>query len=445
MNSAAPPPSIPSDIPSDIPSIAGASTPRTLRAREPAELLAQVHLQMRAAPRDSIALIGHVGRRRTVVTARIDLAQATGHGGPGAVTDLLSALVGAGADGAFGIVVVGDGRERVCHASHCPAHPDDGHGSCEDPQDLMAEPCEAELDGVLAAMRLLALAGTAAPGFDLGELWVLAGSRATAVRAHAMSPGAHLHDGGGAPCPSTGADAIDISVAPPVPLDGADSTLVAAEAVLAGEDAPGADGPGPGPLRAVLILDPPTPSPALPRPRIEETWRAALEALSSYRARRDEPSSAVCMTVCERLCVLSADLRDPLRRDRLTAIFLGRGKGDRTPCSGPPSHLLRDPRSVPHASITPGGQWYEGLALAEAVLRPPGAPHPRTERYVAQDAWCDLAALLALLAWWNHRFATAGSLADDVCRHDPEHSLARWVALMAGAGLPPAWTPRTGL
>lgn len=474
MNAAHPPPSIPSETPS----APRPGAPRTLRAREPAELLAQVHLQLRAAPRDSIALIGHAGRRRTVVTVRIDLAQAMGESGGGAIHDLLSALVGAGADGAFGVVVIGDGREQVCRDPGCPAHPvgavgvlaDDrdgrsGAGRGADgpciggPVDPIPFPCEAELEGVLAAMRLLAIAGTALPAFDLGELWVLAGSRATAVGVRG-GPGPSTGPRSTAPRSTrprgmgprtTGPDVlgrsagheggVDLTVSPPVPLAPVDSTLVAAEAVLAGESAPGSDGPGSGPLRAVLMLYPPEVARGRPRPPIEDTWREVAAELTRYRACPSVPRPELCMTACERLCVLAQDVRDPEQRGRLTALFLGRGAAAGTIDPDAPDRLVHDPGAAPHSSIVPGGSWYEALGLAVSGLRPNRGPGAGASRDAHAEGWGDLAALLALLAWWSHRFATAGALADEVLGHRPDHSLARWVALMAGAGIPPAWDP----
>ena len=105
--------------------------------------------------------------------------------------------------------------------------------------------------------------------------------------------------------------------------------------------------------------------------------------------------------------------------------------------------LVRDAEWTPHDDICAGGSWYVSLeklrciAMAAAESAPPG------EHSTARSAWRALTALLVLLAWWNHRFATAGRLVDELWEREPESTLAPLLSRMTDTPIFPAWWPST--
>lgn len=411
------------------------TTVRTLRASDPAELLAQVAVQMRSVPRDSVALIGHRGRRSAVVTARIDLDRAAGDDGPLAVLGLLTSLEQAGCDGAFGIVVLGDGYAPVCEDPECGVGDADGRRPGA-PQ----TPCGAELPALVSAMRILAVALTRLPGFDLPELWVLAAGRATSVRSRPVPPDTGL------PAPDAHEPGeLDLLIAPSVALARIDTTLVAAQSVLAGERLAHPSRPAADAVRALLVTGVSDVPRTLPRPPIGATFREAVEAVGRLDGTVGDPDPWLCVSACERIRPLVLDLAAPRRRDDLLDILIRRGLGRGVRGTGDPLHDLRTSARRPHPSISPGGTWFEALVAIERISRPAAQGQPPGQADPPAgwlEGWANLAGLLAMLAWWNHRYATAGSLTDRVLERRPDHALARWASLMAGVPVPPGWTPR---
>ena len=62
-------------------------------------------------------------------------------------------------------------------------------------------------------------------------------------------------------------------------------------------------------------------------------------------------------------------------------------------------------------------------------------------RGTARPAWRALTALLVLLGWWNHRFASAGSLVDELREREPDSTLAPLLTRMTDTPVFPAWWP----
>lgn len=384
---------------------------RTLRALDPTELLAHVTLGLQEHPRDSLALVGHRDRRTVVVATRSELDPIAGDSAPAVLVHLLASLRTAGCTGAFGLVVLGDGYEPLAAVG--------------------GEPCGAGDEDFAPVGRGLQLAtrvliAAYAEDFDIPELWVVANGWAHGV-CLAGPPGAD----------------VGIAVSRPVPLGDTGSTLVAAESVLAGEqslrrrDAPIA------PLRSLLQAGAGTSgSRSGPHPAIQEAWsttRAVLRGLASPSAARDPER---WMTACEQVRGFVTDLAAPGRRDEFLVLLLSRGQAPDAIVDADITPLVEDPTCHPHSSICAGGSWYEALRQLEAITRPPlRAPTDDTAADL-RAGWANLATVLALAAWWNHRFATAGALTDEVLAASPGHSLARLVAVMATAPVHPGWDGR---
>lgn len=392
---------------------APASPDRTLRAGDPAELLAMVELQLGAPLVDSVALIGHRDRLTAGVTVRIDLPGAGGEApDPGPLSALLCRLAMTGADGAFGLVVVGS------------AIAPDPHSRGEDAQ--------GDASGGIETARLLLLLAEeielvqGGVGLEIEELWVLSGGEAIRVHRDAL--------------------AGDVRADPPILLAPPDSTLVAAQSVALGVPRLLAQPEVVPTLRATLprVLSAHRPA-SLPPKLLEER----LEHLVALLAQSAVPplegrEDAWSMTVCERLCDLIGMAADPVIRDELICAVLSRGQRRAIRPQTMFDVLVFSPQRRPHRDICAGGSWYRALETCERTLREdPGAPrHARTEDQ--EQAWIAVACALALISWWNWRVATAGSLIDEVVRRHPLDPLAGLLHSMMGTPVLPAWDPRRG-
>lgn len=377
--------------------------PRTLCTHDPAEILVHASLLLGEPARDSLLLIGVRPDSSTALSVRADLPEAPGASWDLMIGRVLEPLASSGARRTAGAVILGDGRD------HIPA------GRVE------------EL-GIPSAARVLEIAaGGNGPAVLIGEVWVIAAGRARRVRLRGDGPG----------------DGPAVEVEEPIALAPADATLAAVEAVAAGEMLP-RQGPDPviGALRAGLAAGGIAERRiAMPRPGIESVWRAALEALAVLG---DEPSNAppeALMTACERVRELVGDLASVHRRDELLALVTGRGQGLGRISSERAIDVMTRSARRPHESVIAGGAWYEALRRIEAATRPaPGAEAAAPPARMV-SGWASTACLLSLLAWWNHRFATAGTLVGTVLEHRPDHSLARLALVMATHPVRPGWSP----
>lgn len=372
---------------------------RTLRIHDPAEILALIRLELGAPPRDSIALVGFRDRRATVLSLRFDLLPLLRGDAAASLEEVLEVLARAGATGAAGVVVVGDGYEPV------------GEG-------------RAESEGVPGALRVLAAALGSA--IELPELWVVASGGARPVRIDA-------------PRPVGPDDELTVLLGDPVPLAAEDSTLVAAQSAFAGVRRPrGSEDALVLSVRALLAAGVGASAPCrLPRPRIEETWRRAAAALREVERGRGDGDPACEMSACELVRELVLDLASTARRDALLGHLITRGQGTAAAAGEDAIELLMDPSRRPHESICAGGSRYEVLRLVEAATRPAAGAGPGDGDPRLVSGWANTAAMLAVLAWWNHRFATSAELVDAILRVRPDHSMARLVALLNEQVMPP--------
>lgn len=395
----------------ELPRSAGTGPHRTLRAHDPAELLAQVRALLREIPRDCLALIGHRHRSSVVMCAHLPLTDAIAMGAPPMMGELLDELGRHGCTGAFALVVLGDGYGAVGQDAEGLV------GACS--------LATAVLDA--AEGRELLQARGAGAVFDIPEVWVIAEGHARPLRTDGIGHARPLRD--------------------------VRDTLVEAQAVLAGEprvrERTG-DDPVVGAMRSALLGRADKWAPEVEPDTVGALWRAALSALNGLEGvpcRRDAggrapepPAVPATVTHCEQVAqFLLALWRRPVR-DAFLATLAQRGQELR----------LRRPEDVvdfmarsghrPHESIRAGGEWYEAIARILAASRPTS----RLEVGPLARGWANLAAVLALCAWWNQRLATAGRLADEVLDQDPDHELARLIQRMADAPLRPCRSPALG-
>lgn len=449
---------------------------RRLRVQEPGELLAHATDCLGAVPRDSLVLLGHRERRDGLMSTRLLLTGLLGPAAEQPVAHALQSLREFGCTGAFGIVVLGDGHEptggqdgigrtllrRVLAQAGPQSAPD--RDACEreleeefaerwraglEDQDLdqaeAGRAPEAEDDdlgavlarelGIHIAARVLTLAMTDLPDpFDLPELWVLDQGTARCVRVE-VDPGGMPGD-------------VLVAIGPEEDLPDPRSTRVAVQGVLAGRPRvrtdPGRD-PVVGLLRAHLAdgrgtaADPG--GAQAPRRSVRADWNRALAALAELRRAASGGRAPGCVTPCEPVREFVEGLASTRRRDQLLEHVLHRGQ--RGPRAGDASLIVlaEDPARRPDPSICAGGEWYTAMETIAAATRPAALGTTPAAQRALHAGWANLTVVLALCAWWNARFATAGAMIDDVLAHDPDHNLARLSARIVDGGLRPAWRP----
>lgn len=370
-----------------------------LRAHDPAELLALARLQLHLVPHDSIVLIGHTDRRSTAVSLRLDLPMVTADDHGRRLEEVFDMLRAEGATGAFALVVLGDGY-----------HEDPGGPAGEEPPEQIA--------AMIAARILMASLSMLPEEFDVPEVWILGGGRARPVLLRRVGE----QDGPETP--------FDLATGPEQELPAISSTLIAADAVLAGRHVPDGEDTAPGAWHEhrATILDAPVRRPALPLPL---AWSRACTAMGRLDSRTLSGPDGV--TACEQL----ADLLDALVGEDRGEAFLSLLTGVEERVLGDSlMALLEDPRTHPLASIRPGGKRFESLDRLVRVLEPAPDEDASLGRW---SGWANAAAVLSVLEWWNLRYARGGDLADAIVLRDPGNPLARCAAQLTAIPITPCW------
>jgi hypothetical protein len=418
------------------------ASPILLHADEPAELLAQARLFLGTVPRDCVVLIGHDTDHGAPLATMVSLSDVRADlrdrgevgtdpdGSAHDATDMARrSLLGAqvlalrthGCAGAFAIVVL-----------------EDGYLPCADEKNV-------DLAQWAAAQVLLA-AHDVRGDFALAEVCVVLEGEATRVRML-----------------GTDREGMDLAVRAEGEIPAVEDTLVAAQAVAAGWVVPDEDLEGRARvrragamMRAALVAAAGEGVPAgwaVPEggadgPRVPELDRAAS---ALWRLRRggsdalEERSVSECehlLPAVSRLATISGwntvlrqvvcggsvpvDGLDPCPDDVLVA-------------------LLEDPARRPDVDVRAGGSLYEALIdlreLLDGAVEAEPSPSSGTEESDLMRAWVHASVVLGLLAWWNHRFATAGHIADEIGRRPGREDLARLLTHLTEGPLRPAWRP----
>jgi hypothetical protein len=392
--------------------------PRTLRADDPSELLAEAHVCLGDVPRDCLVLIGHTRRRSSPLATRIALRDLSSSGGGVDLLGHLETMRRAGCDGAFALAIAGDGLRPV-------------------------EPERAD-QVRMTALEVVRAAVLSGPGvFDVPEAWALAGGRAERFVLEPDGDGQLL----------LGIQEHPEALRPPR------DTLVGVEEVRAGRrmphDDPGADAAlrrlGDH-LRTVTAVAAhgPSVSPDSPRPAADLCEQVGALSRRLHRVRsllvRSEPSETAApdeggqlMTECEQLAALRRSLAAPGSRTVLLETVTGlRAPTPDGSFDALVARLRTDPSLRPGRDICAGGEAYRTLEEMRLLLEGTGESPLDGE---SARAWAAISTALAVLAWWNHRFATAGDLAEEIlmrCERDP---LAPFLLQLADAPVRPAWQP----
>lgn len=379
-------------------------THRTLRADQPAELLAAARLAFGTVPRDCLLMAGHSGCGTPPILTSSPVAEMLLGSGREHLEHHLTLLRERGRTAAVALLVIGDGTSPV------------------DDDEL------AEWLGGLAPMVLDTAARMLPEPFPLHPLWVLGGGTVHQVLLERDEASA-----GGS-----------VWISPPEDLPPFDRTHVAMEAVLEGRSVR-QDLPGRQQLRCVgdrLELRPdPTASAADTAAMFSHT-RTAVSRLgaSTPRGRTQDEQF---MTDCEQLGAMLSALAVDAVHWELLALCADRGSARSIDRESLLQQLTSDPSLRPHSDVCAGGDWYTTIELLrEAAAAAMNGADP-VSASVATAAWRGLTAVLSLLSWWNHRFAAAGELVDDLATRDPGSTLAPLLATLIDTPIVPAWWPET--
>ena len=372
---------------------------RLLGADDPAELLAEAFLCLHERPVDCLLLsMGGEGVRPALIT-RSPLHHLLGEGGAENLGRHLALVRERGAGAVQALIVLGDGH-----------------------QDLLAPVVRDIL------RRAGALVLDAARARD-DEDPVL-----VSVRGAAAGTSWILHRDGG-PRSSAGVRLTDCG-----PLREFAETRAAASAVLHGQRIPSACSHtrelsriGEGLTLPSVDLS----STADPG-ALFATARAALAALLVDTGTMTPEDR---MTKYEQLAALLSALAVDRLHWELLARCVERGSARAIDRESLLQQLVGDASWRPHSDVCAGGDWYVGLEQMRIVAASAVSAHEPARRSTARSAWRALTTLLVLLSWWNHRFATAGDLVDELREQEPESTLAPLLSRMTDTPIFPAWWP----
>lgn len=374
---------------------------RIIRADQPAEILAAARVAFGGVPRDRLLLLGHSGHHTRPVLTSSPLMDLVAGSGREHLEHHLSLMREKGCTGAVAMVVLRDGNEPV------------------DRVEL------EDWERVGAAMILDTAHHMLPDPFDLYPVWVLGGGTARQVLLE--------HDEVG--------DGMSLWISPDQPLAPFDHTRAAMDAVLEGRSVR-PEPPGREVMAAVgrrLRLHAVAPVPTGTADLLTST-RGALSRIAARRPGGGAGDEQF-VTDCEQVSAMLSALAVDAVHWEVLALCVDRGSPAPIDREMLLQVLTTDPSRRPHEDVCAGGDWYADLELLrEAAGAAMHLGHPSGVA-VAASAWRGLTAVLALLAWWNHRFCAAGEMVDDLLRHDPGSTLAPLLATMIDTPIFPAWWP----
>lgn len=365
---------------------------------DPAELLAEARLCLREIPTDCLILAGSGGPYSPAMITRSSLRDLLAPHGAENLERHLALMQERGAGPLHALIVIGDGYQRLL------------------------EPVVENLllrAGALVHDAARDVFDPAAPGL----LSVRAAASSTCWELEARP------DGG---CPRLFAAE---------PLRAFSDTRAAAGAVLTGRPIPYVEVEDPAltEIGRSLHLHAEDLASGTDPGELFEDARAALGQLLSGAEALSEKTR---MTKCEQIAsLLSAVAVDRLHWE-LLAQCVEHGTEREIDRETLLQTLVCDARLIPHEDVCAGGSWYTALEKLRCIAAAACETATPSQLATARSAWRALTALLVLLAWWNHRFATAGHLVDEIREREPESTLAPLLSRMTDTPIFPAWWPR---
>jgi len=370
-----------------------------LEGDDAAELLAEARLCLRETPSDCLILAGCGSPGTPAMITRSSLRDLLGPRGGENLAQHLSLMRARGSGDLHALIVVGDGYQDLL----APVV-----------QDVLrrAGGLVHEVAGSLAGDPVLSVRGAAS-----ATCW--------SVR--------RIEGGSGT---------VEVRLGESGPLRDFADTRAAACAVLVGRPLPRTEAFAPQLAEIGQHLELPAIdlASAVDPGELFETARAALAPLL---ADAEALTGQDRMTKYEQVAALLSALAVDRLHWELLAQCVERGSTRRIDRETLLQILVADREWTPHADICAGGDWYVALERLRAIAasaRQAGTPAARS---TARSAWRALTALLVLLAWWNHRFATAGDLVDELWDQEPESTLAPLLSRMTDTPIFPAWWPST--
>lgn len=374
---------------------------RLLHADNPSELLAETRICLRQIPSDCVIMMGHCGHGSPPMVTISHLADLLAHDGRDHLEHHLGLMLRRGSTRAYALIVLGDGYEEI-------------------PEQLVEDVT------VITAGRLLLTTSQLLPEpFPLDALWVAGNGSCRQVILGERD---------------REREEERILISPPHPLQPFAETTAAASEVLTGRPIPQAPKEEPEltqigrslALSRTELSDPLDPG---------ELFADARTALRRLRTPPRDPADPGFVTDCEHVAaLLSAVAVDRLHWE-LLAQCVDRGNSGRIDRDELLQVLARDGKWAPDPDVCAGGSWYEAIGRLRIVAAVAVPELPPQQRGIAREAWRGLTAMLVLLSWWNHRFATAGGLVDELRDREPESTLAPLLARMTDTPIFPAWWP----
>ncbi|HLQ80974.1 MAG TPA: hypothetical protein VK122_07765 [Brachybacterium sp.] len=370
-----------------------------LGVADPAELLAQTRLSLGGPPTDRLILAGRAAAGTAAMITSSPLRELLGPRGRSSLRHHLALMRERGTVAVHALIVLGDGH-----------------------QSLLA----GVVEDVLRRAGAVVHEAARDPGGDDGMPLAVHGAASASCWSVQSLSG-----------PEGGSE---VRVTACGPLREFDDTRAAATAVLCGRPIPRADAHEDA-LREIgrtLHLPLADRASAADPGALFAAARAALAPLLRENGRL---SARDRMTKCEQVAaLLSAVAVDRLHWE-LLAQCVEHGASHRIDRETLLQCLVSDPEWAPHPDVCAGGDWYLGLERLRSVAAAARAEGTAAQRGTARCAWRALTTLLVLLAWWNHRFATAGGLVDELREEEPESTLAPLLSRMTDTPIFPAWWP----
>lgn len=372
--------------------------PRLLHTHDPAELIAEARVALGQVPRDCLLLFGHDGEQSSPLVTRSDRSHLLAAGGREHLENHLELMRRRGCRGAFAVIVLGD-----------------GYGSVS--EQLLAETISK------GGTMLLSTAHHMLPEpFEIDHLWVAGDGISRELLLGEETK-----------------EAYELWISPPSPLRPYESTRSAAHSVLTGQQTPqevnadGALAALAGNLR-LRRMDP-------ERTDAQTVFAAARTAVARLEAGTRTAASTTYVTDCEHLSQLLSALAVDSLHWELLALCVDRGQQQPVDRDRLLQELTSDASWIPASDVRAGGAWYLALEKCRVVAASVIAGAEAPQRLLAEEAWRGLTVLLALLSWWNHRFATAGGLVDELWTRDPDSTLAPLLSRLTDEPIAPAWWP----
>lgn len=410
--------------------------PYVLHPHDPSELLAEATLLSGQEQSHRVILLGLDHGRRVGPVLSMALTDLAGCDPLVHLDMQFDILRSYGASGASVLV--------VCELSEEPEHPTDSVMSeVENLERDAWSPGIPDYGVTLAAMILHAASNVADGRFVVEDVCVIDGGRTRCVRL-------------GEQCASDPDSSIKLLISPPTSIVSLRETATGSKAVVAGVPLP-----LPEAVKKRRVLDffasTPVCFPLPTRPeqrahdlhdidhhRLLDRWSAVVHDLAVMR--HGQILSGECVPheplMWPRIYSFLEDFAEVPVFEAVLALHFRHGNVALDPIEESIPKIVEHPWARPHSDTCGGGAWYEAVLdliciadLGERDLL------PFFEYALWQKIGVNARILLALMQWWNHRFASAAEYATQALVREPQRVFAQCALELATRPVFPAWDP----